>query len=154
MRGCGSEHDRSEVLDGFGRAPDIHPRALSEHVGRHPAHSSTTQHVPDPGHPGVHSPPLRQPPEMDLVEERIPEQRLSDESRRSRRGRTAARGDRVPDFEEVPVKDGQRLQGGPEPPDGSHVQELHVIIQAVHLAEEIRRQGTPSWRRLDVEVSL
>ena len=79
----GAEHDRPKVLDGFGHVPDGHPRILSQHAGAHPARPSTIEHIPDPGHPTIHSPPLRQPPEVIRLEEWIPEQRLSHESRYS-----------------------------------------------------------------------
>ncbi|XP_078061523.1 NACHT, LRR and PYD domains-containing protein 3-like [Mustelus asterias] len=79
----GAEHDRPKVEDGFGRTPVGHPRAFSQHAGAHPARPSAIEHVPNPGHLNIHSPPLHQPPATVRLDERIPEERLSHESRNS-----------------------------------------------------------------------
>ena len=134
----GSEDDCTKDLDGIGCALDAHPRALGALMTYHPAHSSATQYIPDPGHPGIHGPPLHQPLDVIWEEERIPEQRLLNDSHYSRRGRTAVRGDCVPDFEKVLVKDGQSQQGDLTTLQ-IYVLEMHVIIQAVHLVEELCR---------------
>ncbi|XP_072419981.1 uncharacterized protein [Chiloscyllium punctatum] len=148
----GSEHRRFKASNGGGHIPDVFRCPARYVLRQRPAQAPSTQHVPDPGRPRRHGPPLRQPLEPASMEVRIPEQRLPDDSHYSSRRVGAMRFDHVPNSDQVLVKDRQHLEGDLQTVTVDE-QELRVIVEVVHLAEKIRRQGTPPRRRLDVKVS-